>query len=185
MARNLTIERVEINPPTATDAAAAPPSANQAAPLPPHRRVRVTVKNPSRKDSVYAISAIRYYEYDAPTETLRLGLAERPPKPGDESVIVHRKRPHMMEIAPGASASLELPVPLRLHQILTDAGSKLGANIRTIDTTSAKHLEIKLACSTTPFYGKPAESTTEFRSRLASWGTIVEARVDAATGTRE
>jgi hypothetical protein len=139
-------------------------------------RLSVDVQNPTDKP-LHVWATRRHYEYNPETRVLSVYLTDDipPPPPGIEIVSNHPRTPHTVEVNPGGSATVQVPVPSVYRRRVPGEG--LGQHFVEERIEQVDRVELHIQASPEPVKYSPGEHPEEHRKRMKAQGQVVHTTV--------
>lgn len=157
------------------------------APMDGHRDiwfdVTVTVENPGR-EPLHVVSELRGISYDAAQRVLTLRLAEAPPGPRDaDAPTFTLPTPATVTVPPGGTAEIKVAIPAILKELQPVPGEPF--RIAETDLRGMRTIRCEVASSDTPIGRMERLNPDVLRSRLATWGRIIQSEAAVTPDTRD
>jgi hypothetical protein len=135
--------------------------------------VAVEVKSTADRP-LHVWTSRRAYDYDAATKTLVVSMADTAAPSSDVELISdHPRVPRQTTVAPGAEATLEVPVPTTIRRRGPSQG--LGMGFVEEPVGPIDHVELHIQYADVPFQAIVGEAPRSQRERLRSHGAIASA----------
>ena len=131
-----------------------------------HLRLRVLLQNSSER-TLHAYATPRALRYDTGTQTLEVQLSDRGLRDTKRSsMFVH---PKFVAVDPNSVATLDLSLPREIARFKA-AQKEIAPVVEELPAHEAKHVDVEIAYSGTPFYQDPRPKAGKTpRQVLVDW----------------
>lgn len=143
--------------------------------------IAISIRNRSARTTYYLRADLRGVQYEESTATLKLVLAELPPR--EDTHITFFAEPHFMPVLPGNTAVIHETIPI--HMNVLDLSTDDTPNAKVIDISNMQRVEVTAACNTTPFRPVHTDSRAEIQEQLHGWGDRVSHTLERCIPTAQ
>jgi len=128
-------------------------------------QLTVQLHNPTAR-TLHAYTTIRALRYDAATQVLEVQLSDR----GLRELIATDifVRPRFTSVDPNGDSAIKLAVPRVICRLAAGVNQR-SAKVERLLAHEARHIDIEIAWSGTPFYPDPRGKTKGPRADLVAW----------------